>query len=413
MNERTKRQLWSILLLGLSVLALVYIVYQVYLVAHEPVRTAVAQQATVDDTVDTDAFVIRNEKYLENTKDGVIIPLVSSGSRVAAGEGVLAVFDDEDAASAYAELATVQENLNRYNRLGKQKNSYAVNLSAMSRKISEGVIDLAATVDAGDLQAAQTQLYDVRDQIITRQIATGDSINIENKLTELESRHNALSKQNQGYETLVSEQSGYYIDRADGYERLVDYDKVKDLTPDEVKKLLKADPDEVSDDVIGRVATDFDWYLVCVLDADRAKTLKKGEIVTIDLPYSAVSSIDATVSSKKKNKKGDEVAVVFRCNRMNAYIASLRKEQAQIVLHTYTGLKIPTEAVTKNEDGDEGVYVLEGNIAKFKKLRTLYSEDDFLISGETARDGETGSFVKLYDAVIVGGKDLYDGKILD
>ena len=413
MNERTKRQLWRSLLLGLSVLALVYIVYQVYLVAHEPVRTAVAQQATVNDTVDTDAFVIRNEKYLENTSDGVIIPLIGSGSRVAAGEGVIAVFDDEDAASAYAELATVQENLNRYNRLGKQKNSYAVNLSAMSRKISSGVIDLAATVDSGDISAAQTQLYDVRDQIITRQIATGENINLESKITELESRHNALSNKNQGYDTLVSEQSGYYIDRADGFERLVDFDKVKKLTPDQVKKLLKSDPEKVSDDVIGRVATDFDWYLVCVLDGDRAKNLKKDAKVTIDLPYSAVSSIKATVASKQKDKKGDEVAVIFKCNRMNAYIASLRKEQAQIVLHTYTGLKIPAEAVTTNEDGDEGVYVLEGNIAKFKKLRTLYTEDDFVISGETPREGETGSFVKLYDAVITGGKDLYDGKIFN
>ena len=135
--------------------------------------------------------------------------------------------------------------------------------------------------------------------------------------------------------------------------------------------------------------------------------------MTIDLPYSAVRSIKATVASKTKDKKGDEVAVAFKCNRMNAYIASLRKEQAEIIMHTYTGLKIPMEAVTKNEDGDEGVYVLEGNIAKFKQLRTLYSEDDYLISGETAQEGETGSFVKLYDAVIVGGKDLYDGKILD
>ena len=413
MNERTKRQLWRLLLLGLSVLVLVYIVYQVYQVAHEPVRTEVARQATVSDTVNADAFVIRNEKYLEKTSDGVLIPLIDSGSRVAAGEGVAVIFDDESAASDYADLAVVQENLNRYNRLSKQKNSYAVNLSTMSQKISRSVIDLCANVESGDLSNVQEQLYDVRDQIITRQIATGETVNLESKVTELENRHSVLSKKTQGYDTLVSEQSGYYIDSADGYERSVDFKKVTKLKPENVEKLMKSDPEKVSDDVIGRVATDFDWYLVCVLDADQAKSLKVGNKVTIDLPYSAVRSIKATVASKTKDKKGDDVAVAFKCNRMNSYIASLRKEQAEIIMHTYTGLKIPMEAVTKNEDGDEGVYVLEGNIAKFKQLRTLYSEDDYLISGETAREGETGSFVKLYDAVIVGGKDLYDGKILD
>lgn len=412
MNEKTVRQLGRILVLGLSVLALVYIVYQVYLVAHEAVRTEVARQATVDDTVSADLFAVRKESYLETDEQGIKIPLVSSGSRVAAGEGVLAIFDSEDDASDYAELASIQENLNRYNRLNQQKNTYAVNVSAMSKQISRGVIDLAETVDSGDLTGLQDQIYDVRDQIITRQIATGTSINLENKVTELETRHSALTKTAQLYDPLVSENSGYFIDSADGYENTVDYDSVKDLTPKEVKKILKADPDKVSDDVIGKVSTDFDWYLVCVLDKSKAKALEVGNTVTIDLPYSAVSSVPATVASKSK-ASGDDVAVVFRCDRMNAYIASLRKEQGEIVMHTYTGLKIPKEAVTKNEDGDEGVYVLEGNIAKFKKLRTLYTTDEFVISGETAKEGETGDYVKLYDAVITGGKNIYDGQILD
>ena len=64
-------------------------------------------------------------------------------------------------------------------------------------------------------------------------------------------------------------------------------------------------------------------------------------------------------------------------------------------------------------NGKEGVYVQEGNIVKFKQLRTVYTEDDYIISSETPKEGETGDFVSLYDAVILGGKDLYDGKILN
>lgn len=413
MNEATKRQLWRILLLGLSVLALVYIVYQVYLATHQAVRTEVARQATVNDTVSAETFVVRNEKYLETSSNGIIIPLVSSGSRVAAGEGVVAVFDSEEAASNYAELARVQENLDRYNRLNKRKNSYAVNLSAMSKQISKSVIDLASIVDGGNLSGMQEQVYDIRDQLLTRQIATGDNVSLETKVTELQSRFNALSNRDRGYETLVSENSGFYIDSADGYERTVSYKNVQKLKPENIKKLMKADPEEVSEKVIGRVSSDFDWYLLCTLASDKAKTLKSGDTVTIELPYSAVSSVEAKVVSKSKASDGKETAVVFKCNRMNSYIASLRKEQAEILLKTYTGLKVPAEAVTTDKNGNEGVYVLEGNIARFKKLRTVYSEEDYLISSETAEEGEKGSFVKLYDAIILGGKDLYDGKILD
>ncbi|MBQ8083421.1 MAG: hypothetical protein IJ241_04490 [Clostridia bacterium] len=413
MNERTKQQLWRLLLLGLSVLVLVYFVYQFYQAAHESVRTEVARQSTVKDTVDTDLFVVRDESFLETTSDGILIPLVSSGSRVAAGEGVVAVFDSEAAASRYAELNKVEENLARYNRLNQQKGTYAVNLNALGKRISQDVIDLAEMVDSGDLTDMQGQVYDVRDQILARQIATGETVALDNKVTELTSRQKSLSNKADGYDTLVSENSGFFIDSVDGYELATKYDKVSKLTPEDIEKLLKSDPDEVSDKVIGKVSTNFDWYLLCSLDADTAKTMKKGETVTIDLPYSAVRSVTATVASKSKADKKDNVAVVFKCNRMNSYIASLRKEEGQIILKTYTGLKIPTDAVRTSADGKEGVYVLEGNIARFKQLRTVYSEDDYIISSETPQEGETGDYVSLYDAVILGGKDLYDGKIVN
>ena len=188
MNERTKQQLWRLLLLGLSVLVLVYFVYQFYQAAHEPVRTEVARQSTVKDTVDTDLFVVRDESFLETSSTGILIPLVPSGSRVAAGEGVVAIFENEDAASRYAELNRVEVNLARYDRLNQQRGNSAVNLTALGKRISQDVIDLAELVDNRDLTDMQEQVYDVRDQILARQIATGETVALDNKVTELTSR---------------------------------------------------------------------------------------------------------------------------------------------------------------------------------------------------------------------------------
>ncbi len=412
MKATTTQKIWRFVILGVSLLALVYLVYQVYMAAHESVRTEVAQQVTVKDTVDTELFVVRDESYLETNSEGIQIPMVSSGSRVATGETVVAIFESESAASSYAELLQVEENLSRYTRLNQQDGTSAVNLTALGKRISSDVIDLVELVDNGDLTDMQEQVYDVRDQIISRQIATGETVALENKVTELTNRQAALSKQSQGYDTLDAKESGFYIGSVDGYELVTNYDEVSSLKPSDVEKLLASEPEEVSDKVIGKVSATFDWYLVCSLDKTEAKSLKKGNSVTIDLPYSAVSSVPATVASKSKADDDDKVAVVFKCNRMNAYIASLRKEDGEIILNSYTGLKVPTEAVTTNEDGVEGVYVQEGNIARFKQLRTVYEEEDYLISSETAGEDESGEFVTLYDAIIIGGKNLYDGKII-
>ncbi|MBQ7228352.1 MAG: hypothetical protein IJS23_01915, partial [Clostridia bacterium] len=247
MNERTKQQLWRILLLGLSVLVLVYFVYQFYQAAHESVRTEVVRQSTVKDTVDTKLFVVRDESFLETGSDGILVPLVPSGSRVAAGESVVAIFNSEEDASRYAERNRVEENLARYTRLNQQKGTSAVNLNALGKRISQDVIDLAELVDNGDLTDMQEQVYDVRDRILARQVATGETVPLENKVTELTSRQKALSNTAEGYETLDSERSGFFIGSVDGYELATNYDKVSKLTPEDIEKLLKSDPDEVSD----------------------------------------------------------------------------------------------------------------------------------------------------------------------
>ena len=49
---------------------------------------------------------------------------------------------------------------------------------------------------------------------------------------------------------------------------------------------------------------------------------------------------------------------------------------------------------------------------QFKEVVILYSDDDYIICKQTPEDGELfgSSTVKLYDRVVIGGTDLYDGK---
>ena len=69
-------------------------------------------------------------------------------------------------------------------------------------------------------------------------------------------------------------------------------------------------------------------------------------------------------------------------------------------------------------DGEKGVYVRRGNVARFRKLNIVYSDQTYVISATASQDGEPivddpGNYLKQYDEVILEGKDLYDGKIID
>ena len=134
MNAREKEALKRGILLASAVLILLYIAYQVYLVTHSTVSTQLAYSTTVNDSVATEVFAVRNETTIKSSGKGTLISVIEDGSRVAKGEAVAVVFSNQSAASNYAELSRISEDLSRYRRLNSQQSSYAVDVSAMNAR---------------------------------------------------------------------------------------------------------------------------------------------------------------------------------------------------------------------------------------------------------------------------------------
>ena len=76
---------------------------------------------------------------------------------------------------------------------------------------------------------------------------------------------------------------------------------------------------------------------------------------------------------------------------------------------SYKGFKIDSDAL-RIVDDEYGVYVLSAQRVIFKPVEILYSNDDFLIV-DAAGTGSRALTSK--DEVIIGGKDLYNGKIVN
>jgi hypothetical protein len=92
---------------------------------------------------------------------------------------------------------------------------------------------------------------------------------------------------------------------------------------------------------------------------------------------------------------------------MNAELASLRSASMTVVNKEYSGLYIPKKA-QRVIDSKRGVYVLSGMQIKFKPIEIVYTGDNYIICKKSDEDGA----LRLYDQVVVKGKNLYDGKII-
>lgn len=408
MGESEKNVVKKFVIIAIAITLLTYIGYQVYRMAYSPVKIEIVREYTVEDTVETDVFVAREEKYITNKKEGTIISVIDDGSRVAKNQEVAVVFSDTEAADTYSRLRELETEIERYKKLSSQSDNYTFNINDLDENIDIASMDLVNSVWKKDFSAIDESINNVRDQIVTRQIATGNNIDFNTKLSALETEYKELSKKNAEHSSVVSDSSGYYISGTDGLEKIVDTAKVKNLSVDDIYGVLKSRAEDVPDGAIGKVVTDFTWYFLCVVDANRTGTLEVGDSITVNLPFSAVNSVKATVYAINENT-GDKAAIILSCNLMNSDISSLRHETAELVTNSYTGLRVSATAIRVNDDGEKGVFVQNGNIIEFKKLNIIYTSDDYVLSSADSADD---SFVRLYDNVVTEGKDLYDGKIV-
>ena len=94
---------------------------------------------------------------------------------------------------------------------------------------------------------------------------------------------------------------------------------------------------------------------------------------------------------------------------MDRYCSSETAISSTTTLVLENRLKVPKRAIIIDENQQTGVYVRSGNVASFRKIKQIFSEPaDYVICEEV---GESG-YLRMFDDIIVGGRGLYDGKII-
>lgn len=103
-GRKKKKKYLPFLYAAFALIIVGIFMYQVYKINYSPVKTEIALEKTVSNSVSTSAFVVRDETPIKANVTGTLVPLVEDGKRVANGDDVAVVFDSENAARNYNEL---------------------------------------------------------------------------------------------------------------------------------------------------------------------------------------------------------------------------------------------------------------------------------------------------------------------
>lgn len=391
---------------ALSLLLLTYVGVQAYRALYHPIRTQQVTLSTVQDTISADSIALHTETILTNNASGVIDYTRTNGERVSKGGVVANIYPTEQDAQNEQALQELQAKITQLQNLGATGSAGVTDVNVLDAALRENLLKLSDLTAGSDLDGLADARENLLNYLNRKQLATGVVSDFNGAVAALQKQADTLkAKVGNTGQALTAPLAGYFVEPADGYETAYDVSKITSITPADVQKLLT---EKVSSPAgaAGKIVSEFEWYVVALITPDEAHRLSANQQVSLQFALSSEDAVPATIVAL--NPSGKQYAVVLQCSDMTEKLAVVRRQTARIIVGDYTGLRVDNRYINVIH-GKKGVFVQNGNTAKFRTIVPVYSGNGYTIS---AVDSTDAGRLQTYDAIITNRDDLHDGELL-
>lgn len=384
----------------------VFAVHQAVSSFYKPVKTETAVYSDISDGLNITGIIIRNETLVTSAGGGVMHFVIGDGNRVAK-DGVIAnIYDSESASITLERIDSVNSKIADIEEMLSYNDLEAADLDMINSKVSKNLNNLIVSGANGNYDSFSQKAEELLSSYNRRQAAMGETADFSVQLSALKTEKEQLSASLPAAKgTLTAAQSGYFVSKADGYENTLKCDNLDGITPEYLSG-IKAEA--VDESVVGKIVSDYEWYIAAEVSINESLNYKEGDSLTIYTCVKNYPKLPVTVSKINISESESSAVVLFACNDMNSELASMRTGPMTVVKKEYSGLKVPKSAL-RVVDSKRGVYVLTGMQVKFVEVNVLFTDGEYMICEKQTSDS---TVLRLYDEVIVKGKNLYDGKII-
>lgn len=390
----------------LALLALVFVAHQAYSSFYKPISTETAEYFEVVAGVNAQGVIIRNEKLIENSSPGALHYITTDGTRAAKGGTIAEIYNDASVSGKISRMHTIESELESISRIEEYNNVQAPDMDIVNGKVNDALNAVIRSGAAGDYENSPELYEQLIMNISRRQALTGEVTDFSSQKAALNDELNQLKAAIPAANGRVTASvSGYFVSSVDGYEQVLTTDDLTAVTPEFLSNLS---PKNTPKDVIGKIVSDYEWYIAAQMSINDSLKYKEGDSVTVKTSVKSVPELPVTVKCINMSKDSGSAAVVFSCQQMNGDLATMRKGAVTVVNRIYRGLKLSKKDL-RVVDGVTGVYTVSGLRLKFVPVNVIYSTEDFIICEQQVSEK---TVLRLYDEVVVKGKGLYDGKIV-
>ena len=399
-SSRLFRVLAIVILAGI----VLYFGAQVVHYADDPLSTTRAYEARTEESIHTEGWMVREEQPF-HIDGGILSHPVQEGEHVGAGQTIAVAYHS---AGALDTVKAVEEKTLRLQQLEFALETYLDPDAALKLdgSIADGLLTLRGNVSDGDYISASEQLSTLKADILKRSHSYSSGTEIQAEIDAVSSELAGLKAKLSNAETVRAARPGTYSATADGYESVLTPEFLENVTPAALAQIQKKE--EPAD--AGKLIYGDTWYYTAVVDEADAGRIRECGTVTLRFAKGLDRDVKVSVSSVSEPENG-RCAVVLKCRKYMAELTRLRQVQAEVILHSYSGLRVPANALRMDGEGRGGVYCLVGYASQFKPVEVVWQGDGYSLL-RPAEDATDRRLLRAGDEVIITADELHDGKII-
>ncbi len=413
--ERTlKSKIFSYILSGLVFVILTgYLVYHLFFSSSDNIITEFAYPVTERIYLSADGYVMRNETVISaGETEASASYYFNDGEKVPKNAVIAAVYSGHADSHGDA-LVEIDKRIDFLEKSSIDNAFLTSDTSSIDKKIDSLYYSTRISLSDRNVAASASYSNEMLTLMNKRMIITGESSGFKDQVDQLLSqRERYESSYGDSSAPLTSQISGYFYSSCDGYENSFTADKALSMSYDEFESMTLEAPDQSAINSLCKIAYDYRWYLACPVKKTDLKSFSVGNSYTVVFETNGNKELDLKLAKVLSDTDGDGAVLVFESFDCPADFSFTRLQSVKIVENSINGIKVPVSAL-RIVDGNEGVYILYGSKVFFCKIDIIGRNENYYIAANPDLSKTPYGVLCVYDNIIVSGKDLYEGKVIN
>ena len=382
-NTKTKMKFDKKVIIYIAIfLVVIYLIYTIYLLIKQPTDVFTIEEGTLYSEETDIGYVIRDEVVIqgENYKNGME-KIKAEGERVAVNEAVFRYYtkNEDSLKEKIAELDTkIQEAMQ--NQTQTENGLLKADMISLETQIEQKLLEISSINDTTKLEEYKKEI----NELITKKANIAGELSPQGSyLKELiEERKNYENELNSGAEYVNSSKSGVVSYKVDGLEDVLKPTEecFATLTKEYLENLdLKTGKIVPTNEESGKIIDNTYCYIATISNTEEAKNAEVGDKVKVRLPSASEVSAEITYVLQEN----DDRVLILKIEKGVEELISYRKISFDLIWWSENGLKVPNQAIVKENDL---AYVVRNRAGYLNKLLV-----------KVKKEGEKYSIVEPYD----------------